>query len=106
MHSYFEPGSTDAFDPVGIVTHCMESGASSLLLDVDALPAEFFDLSTGIAGELLHKLTTYRLRMAGVVPDVGVHSTHFQEFVHESNRGAQFRFFSNRKQAIEWLAAG
>ena len=105
MHSYFEPESNQPFDPVTIVTDCVASGASSLLLDVNAFPSEFFDLSTGLAGELLNKLTTYRLRMAGVVPDVAAHSTRFQEFVREANRGVQFRFFSDRSSAIEWLAS-
>ena len=103
MSDYFEPAPGQAFDPMAIFTACVESGASSLLLDKSALPAEFFDLSTGLAGELLHKLTTYRMRLAGVVADLEVHSIRFQEFAHEANRGQQYRFFSDRQSAIEWL---
>ena len=106
MPSYFEPAGGQPFDPVAIFSDCIESGSSSLLLDENALPAEFFDLSTGLAGELLHKLTTYRVRLAGVVPDVGAHSTRFQEFAREANKGQQHRFFSDRQSAIEWLEAG
>ena len=105
MPSYFEPADGQPFDPMALFTDCIESGASSLLLDENALPAEFFDLSTGLAGELLHKLTTYRMRLAGVVPDVSVHSTRFQEFAREANKGLQYRFFSDRASAIEWLSA-
>jgi hypothetical protein len=102
---YFEPDSNQPFDPVTLVTDCIASGASSLLLDVNVFPPEFFDLSTGLAGELVRKLGMYQVRMAGVVPDVGVHSTSFQEFVIEANRGVQFRFFSDRSSAIQWLAS-
>jgi hypothetical protein len=90
---------------MAVLTGCVESGARSVLLDEDALPAEFFDLSTLLAGELLHKLTTYRIRLAGVVPDPSVHSTRFQQFVREANAGRQFRFFSTRQEAIGWLEA-
>jgi hypothetical protein len=106
MSAYFEPAPRAAFDPAGVVTNCIESGASNLLLDADALPGEFFDLSTGVAGELLHKLTTYRMRMAGVVPDVSIHSERFQEFAREAKKGSQFRFFADRASAVTWLEAG
>ena len=103
---FYEPDGSDPFDPAGVVIRCIESGAAALLLDHGALPPEFFDLSTGVAGELLHKLTTYRLRLAGVVRDPTAHSTRFQEFHREANRGTQFRFFSTRQQAVAWLDAG
>ena len=47
---------TDSFDPTGVFRSCIESGAHALLLDEAALPPHFFDLSSGMAGELLHKL--------------------------------------------------
>ena len=103
MPTYFELEPGRPFDPVTVVTRCVESGARSLLLDEDALPAEFFDLGSGLAGELLHKLTTYRIPMAGVVPDPSVHPVRFQEFVREANHGRQFRFFPTRREAIRWL---
>ena len=103
MPSYFEPDGSQPFDPMAIFTGCVQSGSAAILLDVNALHAEFFDLSTGLAGELLHKLSTYHLRLAGVVPDVTIHSQRFQDFVRESNKGVQFRFFADRQAATEWL---
>ncbi len=106
MSAYYEADAEGTFDPVVVVTSCIESGASSLLIDSHALPAEFFDLSTGIAGELLHKLGTYRMRLAGVVPDASVHSPRFQEFHRETNTGKQFRFFATRQESDDWLESG
>ena len=106
MPSYFEPDGSAPFDAMAIFTGCIESSSSAVLLDVNALDAEFCDLSTGLAGELLHKLSTYHLRLAGVVPDVTVHSQRFQDFVRESNKGVQFRFFPDRQAAVEWLGSG
>ncbi len=104
--SYFEEDGCEPFDPNAVFTRCVESGHASLLLDHEALPAEFFDLSSGVAGELLHKLTTYRIRLAGVVPDPGIHSERFQEFMGEANRRDDYRFFSTREEAVAWLDSG
>ena len=103
MPIYFEAEVAEPLDPAAVVGGCLESGAESVLLDERALPVEFFDLSSGLAGELLHKLGIYRLRLAGVVPDPTVHSIRFQEFLRETNGGAQFRFFTTRQAAITWL---
>jgi uncharacterized protein DUF4180 len=102
MSSYYEqkPG---AFDPAAVATACVESGSHALLVDAPALPPAFFDLSSGVAGELLHRLTLYGIRMAGVVPDPSVHSGAFQSFHVETNRGSQVRFFPTRAEAVEWL---
>ena len=103
--SWHEPGASDRFDPATIVRACIESGNRSLLLDRAAIAPEFFDLSTGVAGELLHRLGVYGIRLAAVVPDVSAHSKAFQEFVLETNRGKQYRFFGQRQEGIEWLKA-
>jgi hypothetical protein len=88
-----------------LVAGCIESGARSLLLDGDSLPGAFFDLATRFAGDLLHGLSKYRLRLAAVVPDATVHPVRFQEFLRETNRGEQFRFFTTRQEAVEWLSS-
>ena len=99
----YELHHSAGFDPAGIVRACIESGHQTLLLDRDAIPPEFFDLSTGSAGELLHRLGIYGIAMAAVVPDVTAHSRSFQEFAMEANRGRQYRFFATREEAIRWL---
>ena len=105
MCEYFEctPGPT--FDPAALFRDCIESGADALLMDQEALPASFFDLSSGHAGELLHRLSVYQMRLAVVVPDLTVHSESFQAFAREANRGLQFRFVPSRREAIEWLSS-
>jgi len=105
MSAYFEPSPVSPFDPTAIITSCIETGAQALLLDEGALPSQFFDLSSGLAGELLHKLSIYRMRMAAVVPDSSTYSANFQAFIREANRGLQFRFFPSRQEAVTWLRA-
>ena len=103
---YFEPAPGTAEDPNALVVACIEGGAHCLLLDSQAIPAAFFDLSSGYAGELLHQLGKYRMRLAAVVPDASLHSQPFQDFCREANSGNQFRFFPSRADALAWLSAG
>jgi hypothetical protein len=99
---------TRVFEPRGmkldeVAVACVESGSSGLLLDVDDLPTEFFDLSTRAAGHLLHDLGKYGIRLAAVVPNPEDYSGAFQSFVRESNRGRSVRFFTARAEAKAWL---
>jgi hypothetical protein len=102
MYCEIEAGSE--LDPQQALTQCVESSADAVLFDVGALPNAFFDLSSGLAGELLHKFGTYGIRLAGVVPDPSIHPERFQQFMSESNRGTQYRFFETREEAIAWLS--
>jgi hypothetical protein len=91
--------------PAEAVASCIEQGADALLFDAGALPAAFFDLSSGVAGELAQKLVNYGLRTAAVVPKLGRHSPRFQDFAREANRGSRLRFCATRAEAIAWLAS-
>jgi Domain of unknown function (DUF4180) len=103
--AFFEPDPARPIAPVAALVGCIEHGARGLLLDRAALPASFFDLSTGVAGELVQKLVNYGIHMAAVVPDLSAHSPRFQEFVREANKGRQFRFFATREEAVAWLTS-
>jgi PadR family transcriptional regulator AphA len=94
------PGTAGDFDPVRAA---IESGERRLLIDDHAIPPEFFDLSTGVAGSIVQRLTMYGIRMAVVVPDASIHSGPFQDFAREANTGGVFRFFPDRGQAVAWL---
>lgn len=94
----------DGLDAGDLVGRCFETGLSSMLLEEGALPASFFDLSSGVAGDLVQKVTNYRLRMAIVVTDLAPYSSSFRDFAREAARGARFRFFSSEEEALAWLA--
>jgi hypothetical protein len=101
--AFFEADGARPFDPVAMVAGCLERRVAGLLLGSDALPDSFFDLSTGVAGELVQKLVNYHIRMAAVVPDLAVRPPRFREFAREANAGRQFRFFGTREEAVAWL---
>ena len=105
MPDVYEPGGASPLDPVAAVVACVERGADALLFDAGALPAAFFDLRSGLAGEVAQKLVNYGLRMAAVVPDHPDQPPRFREFAREANGGGRLHFFATRAEALAWLAA-
>lgn len=105
MSSYTEYRPDGDFAPMDAVAACFERGAQALLMDRPSLPPAFFDLRTGVAGELVQKLTQYGIRLACVVPDLEDQPERFQEFARESNRGLRVRFFASRAEAAAWFDA-
>ena len=66
--------------------------------------AAFFDLRSGLAGDLAQRLTLYGLRAACVVPDLAAQPERFREFAREANRGSGIRVFATRGDAVAWLS--
>lgn len=85
--------------------------ASYLGIDWVAVPASrlgenFFDLRSGVAGEILQKFVNYRVGLA-VVGDVSQYtaaSNALRDLVRESNRGNQAWFVSDLDDLRERLA--
>ena len=102
---YFEAPATESarLHPRDLAGACFEHGTRALLLDHGALPPAFFDLSSGVAGDLMQRLANYGLRMAAVVPEPRVHAESFQDFAREASAFSQFRFFRTRAEAVQWL---
>jgi hypothetical protein len=75
-----------------------------LVLDEKDLGAEFFDLRTGFAGDVLQKFTNYRARLAIVVADASAYGSRFSELVYEHRANRSVRFFSTGQLARQWLA--
>ncbi len=101
------PGSGVLADEAGaldLVAACGEHRAERLLLHTENLSDAFFDLKTGLAGAALLKFSNYWLRVAAVVPAGRIGQGRFAEFAAETNTGRQFRIFSQRQAALDWLA--
>ena len=86
-----------------MVIKAIESGAESILLEESKIPGEFFDLSNGLLGELLHKMSIYHMKLAIVISDPSKYSDNFQSFLCEANKGSSIHSFLTRQAAINWL---
>lgn len=88
-----------------ILEACLSNRVSRVLLYSDNLAQEFFDLSSGMAGEILQKFRNYGVRMA-VVRSPGLQlSSKFGGVIAEESLGPYFRLFENRDTAQEWLCS-
>jgi len=105
---YVSPGreviarQEDLLELIGL---CGEAGTDRLLFPGGSLAEDFFDLSTGLAGELGLKLSTYRIKAAVVVDLNAVPSRRFREWAGECNRGREIHFCLSEENAVEWLLA-
>ncbi|MBN2481400.1 MAG: DUF4180 domain-containing protein, partial [Bacteroidales bacterium] len=51
-------------DALDLMANCDYQGARNIIIQQKHLAPGFFDLSTGIAGEILQKFSNYRVRLA------------------------------------------
>lgn len=78
-----------------------------LVVPVSRVDPAFFELETGIAGELLQKATNYRVRLA-IVGDVTpwtAESASLRAFVEEAQRGSALWFAADDAALDARLAA-
>lgn len=78
-------------------------GARNIIFHENQFPAEFFDLKTGFAGEILQKFSTYDFRMAIIGNFSKFKSKSLQDFIRESNRGNRIFFVDNHQTALNKL---
>ncbi|GEP92364.1 protein of unknown function [Chitinophaga terrae (ex Kim and Jung 2007)] len=66
----------------------------------------FFELKTGLAGEILQKFSTYRVRLA-IVGDFVAYagSKSLRDFIYESNKRKQVNFVPTIEEAINVLSS-
>ncbi len=79
-------------------------GADGLILSESDLSADFFNLHTGLAGELFQKATNYELRLAIILTDPEVYGERFSELVYEHRNHNAIRFVRSEDEARAWLA--
>ena len=81
--------------------------ADLVAVPVARVAPAFFDLRSGVAGEVVQKFVNYRVRLV-VVGDIGEHvaaSTALRDFVREANRGRQTWFVADRGELEARLGA-
>src|ERR1700722_17488282 len=84
-------------DAVDLIGKTFEDRATVVVIPVECLDDEFFQLKTRIAGELIQKFVQYRRRLV-MVGDFLRHlaeSSALRAFVAESNRGKEVWFLAN-----------
>ena len=80
--------------------------ADGIVLTPDDVDPSFFDLHSGLAGELFQKVTNYGLRLAFVVPDPSVHGPRWADLAAEHADHRTIRFLPSKEAAVAWVRSG
>lgn len=79
----------------------MDSCAEAIIVHAKNIDESFFELRSGLAGDMLQKVVNYRLRLA-IVGDFSVfESKSLKAFIVESNRSNTIVFVSTVEEALE-----
>lgn len=97
---------TDAQSALDLIaTAVYETNCSRFIIDKAGFSDDFFILSTGIAGEILQKFVTYRLKVA-IVGDYSKYTSKpLKDFIYESNKGNAVFFVATVEDAVKKLEA-
>jgi hypothetical protein len=88
-------------DITDVIAACI--GAEGLILAEDDLPPDFFELRTGLAGELFQKFMNYRVRVAIVLSSPEAYGKRFGELAYEHSSHAMIRFVRSMDDAKTWF---
>src|SRR5258708_26530276 len=89
----------------GDISDGLESslGSAGIILTENDLAREFFDLHSGLAGELFQRFINYKLRVAIVLPDPEAYGKRFSELTYEHTLHSMIRFVRSKDEAKAWL---
>jgi len=92
--------ASDMLDILGEVSF---SGSSAVIIYSDSFSHEFYDLRSGVAGEILQKFSNYRMKLAIVGDFSHLTGKSWRAFIRESNRGMTVSFLPTVEEALSLL---
>ena len=99
----FISSAEDGLDLLGTLYF---DGFDKIVLHEKNITPDFFNLKTGMAGEILQKFSNYRMGLA-IVGDFSVYqSDSIKSFIVESNRWGQINFVASVQEAIDAFTVG
>lgn len=92
--------------PSDLLSEAFSAGAHTLVVPTTRLPAEFFQLRTGLAGEIMQKFVNYnrRLIVLGDISSLTAASKPLHDLVYEMNQGTSIWFLATREELEARLA--
>ena len=93
-------------DASDLISEARSADATIAVLPTARLDPAFFDLKTGIAGEMVQKFVNYGLKVAivGDTSELAAKSKALHDFIYESNRRGSVWFLTNQQELDERLS--
>ncbi|MFN8343696.1 MAG: DUF4180 domain-containing protein [Spirosomataceae bacterium] len=95
-----------AEDGLNLLGNLYYQGFDRIMIHQKNITPAFFDLKTGIAGEILQKFSNYRVRLAIIGDFSHYPGQSMRDFIRESNRTGHIYFAASVAEAVEkWLSS-
>lgn len=91
-------------DAIDLLGNLYYQGFDNIIIHQKNITPDFFDLKTGIAGDILQKFSNYRVRLAIVGDFSGYLSKSVKDFIVESNKLGQINFVESASAALDRLS--
>jgi len=92
-------------DALDLMADCSYQGARKIIIHESNVIPDFFDLKTGIAGDMLQKFSTYNVELA-IIGDFSKYpGKSLKDFIYESNKAGKINFVNSIDHAIEALTS-
>lgn len=92
-------------DGLDLLGNLYYQGFDRIIINEKNITDDFFELKNGIAGEILQKFSTYRVRLAIVGDFSKYKSKSLTDFIFESNKGRHINFVNSTTEALKILSA-
>ena len=90
-------------DALDLLADADYQGARRIMIKKGHLHPDFYDLKTGLAGDMLQKFVNYYVKLAIVGDFSEYKSNSLRNFIRESNKSGQIFFVENTDEAIKYL---
>jgi len=90
-------------EALDIMVNAAYQGATKMIIHEKNINPHFFDLKTGIAGDILQKFSTYSMQLAIVGDFSKFSSKSLKDFIFESNKTGRINFVNSIEEAISSL---
>lgn len=87
-------------DGIDLLGNLYYQGFDKVIIYEQNITPLFFDLKTGIAGEILQKFSTYRVHLVIVGDFTKYSSKSLNDFIYESNKGVHVNFVDSLTEAF------
>ena len=93
-----------AQDALELIANCGYQGAQKIIVHEQNLTPLFFDLKSGVAGEMLQKFSNYGASLAVVGNFNKYDGKSLKDFIYESNKGSRVCFVATVDEAMARLS--
>lgn len=93
----------NAQEAAELLMNCYYAGTNKIIIAQSNLLPDFFELKTGMAGDILQKFSTYDGYLAIVGDFSEIAGKSLRDFIRESNKQGRINFVPDREAAVKAL---